>query len=1086
MAEENNISRLSAEISEDGVYEVRKAQGEKLMVAEQAKVSANSLGKRSVKLHHNSELLFGSQHPLVKKFLADTGDYFDIVGASGVAENEYGKLGYLAKVVIGNLPCILIRDEKEQISSARGRLLLAGLLLKDWSKARLIVFGEDKLPMYASDAPCIWSMFEMPTQRRRFNMLCYKKYCDERLNEQTSVDASRLAKLGLVDMMLDFLRKGNKISRGLNELEEIRCNLIRPERCFTDEAVSTVAGLYLAECVNFYGDWTAEFREGRLIVKYALPGGVFCFEAGRFAMDVFKNPYGRATLPGCVRSVVGCLSDPELSVSSEYNSYLHWEDNINDNLQPEWHYENLNLLGVGEERPLFIDAHAHLNIERLTKLKDFDSVGFEDGDRISLSCAWWCAQCQSFTYTSQDLPLSRNSDLDSLTAVMASRVSEMKSEYCGSCGKIILSGNMHYAVMHIFYDWPGADVCLELARLSDKRLVRGWGYLNLNKLRSGPKAAKALRTGESENREESQPKVRLGKNPEDEASPSETASAASGSDGSQAGAEGGEAVRKGAAAEPDAYRDVFREFPTLNRREDVFFQAFGRRSSPLRFACGMLKARYDALACGQSVDEDLLSVGGVTYLEITAAGDGEHEELRFEENNGREYFVLEADLDEFAREIELCRLHGMPEYRVDFWVDWPVFTESAQRTVKEILDKCGYSAELRLGGKNNRILYVSGEHSKVQLDLAERLAVGFYKNKYPESVIRECAKHCADSLEQAEKVWQLADSCSKTGLVTVRFVPGRYGYTVNVPGRKEVFYDCSDLNAAPEGALRRARLVFSPPGARLSRCRCGEEAAVCLRLAKLSDDGSGEFIKYSGRIPNIFIDPHSAFETEMAKRYNLFFERREQIRKASGDDAAAMLEFSSKDYNNSGLSFDANAMAYDKAFNGWFPYMDDLKRFNAKHCKEDVYPVFAVRCAYHCENILKSDLQSGGWTEALLKSRWQRDLERLGGRFDVYCIDDVIAVLGNDAGSLGLDARLAVGVCKTAGLKLPTFFRISVPDRNLLMLGPLYTESETFDRVKSIIFRRCSVKSDINSRCRFERVCFCSLSRGRVTVSNHV
>ncbi|MBQ7501317.1 hypothetical protein IJT93_01190 [bacterium] len=1090
MAEDNNISRLSADISEDSVYEARKTQPEKLMIADKVKVSTKTLGKRSVKIHHNSELFYDSQHPLVKKFLLDTGDYFDIVGASGTIDSEYGKVSYLAKVIIGNLPCILIRDEKEQISSPQGRLKLANLLLKDWNKARLIVFGEDKLPMYASEAPCVWSMFEMPTQRRRFNMLCYKKYFDANLDKHVSIKGPELAKLGLVDMMLEFLQKGNKVSKGLNELEEMRCNLIRPERCFTDEALSVVVGLYLAECVNYYGDWTAEFADGKLTVKYAMPNGDFCFEAGRFALDVFKNPYGKANLPGCIRNVVGSLSDPESWVSSEYNSYLHWDDNIYDNLLPEWHYENLNLHGVSEDRPLFVDAHVYLNAERFEKLKNFDSIHFsEDGDKVSLTCAWWCSQCQKFTFSNQDLPLSRNSDLDSLTAVMVSKTSELVSEYCSGCGKPILANNMRYAAMHIFYDWPGADVCLELARLNDKRLVRGWGYINLIKARRSLEEAEA--EGMSESAEAgasldgSGYKVQIEKKGEQEKQLSPEGNA----DDKEAGVsrtqvEDGEEAAKEFG--PNVFIDVFREFSSLKHREDLFFQAFGRRSSPLRFACNMLKSRYDALACGQSYDEELQEAGGVTYLEIVPEAEVGTENSRFEESGGREYFVLNADLDEFMQEIELCRLHGMAKYSANFWVDWSVFTELAKRTIKEILDKLGYNTELRLGGKNDRILYVSNEHSKVQLDLADKLTVGFYENKYPESVIRECAKHCADSLEQAEKVWQLADSFSGTGLVTVRFVPGRHGYTVNVPGKKEVFYDCSDLNAAPEGALRRARLVFSPPGTRLSRCRCGEEAAVCLRFAKLSDAGSGEFIKYSGRIPNIFIDPHSIVETEMAKRYNLFFDRREQVRQVSGDDAAAMLEFSSKDYNNSGLVFDANSLAYDKAFNGWFPYMDDLKRINAKHTKDDVYPVFAVRCAYHCENILRGDLKNGGWTEEALKKRWQRDLERLRGRFDVYRIDDIVAVLGEDAGSLGLDARLAVGVCKTAGLNIPTFFKVCVRDRNLLMLGPLYTEEETFAKIKKIIFRRCNVKSDSSGKCHFERACFCSLSRGAFTVTSHV
>ena len=1023
------------------------------------------------------------QKNIVSKFLNSVGDYFEILEPAGTQKTPFGEVVYLGKVIVGADTCILISkvapalttssQESEEalgvtpISCCENHpqfLALAYLLAHDWGSYRLVAIDEDGKPVYESDPAYFTNNLEMPVDRRRFLMACCCLYFEKNLHSVKEMNADELKKLGLVDFIIDFTGKGNAISKGLSELEELRMRFSRPVYTFADKYAAAVLGLYLVSCINYLGPRSVKIVDGFPCARFPIKKGTLLFEAGRFAEYILKTPHSKATLVGMARAVVTQLANPDLCPEADYSSYLDWYDSLNGNLEDNSGYElpwEQGMTVYNSELPLFVCAHRQFLGNRLAEYGSLERLELEDPIEASrrrqehqrsatITQYWWCPSCKCFYTFTQDVPIDPGDSLLKLYEKLIFKTSKSDSTACSTCRRTWSSKSLKYATLDFYWDWPNTDVVLEIAHLDEGRFVRGWGYIDFGLKRFVP----------------------IREQVGDEVIFSELGRFMS-------------TLLKAIEAE----REILIRLAD-NRQPACQFIACGGLTNIL-VTTGDVESNFEScLACSSLVksSEQPVSEEGASG---TAAPGGSPGYLA--QRGGHTYFVLPFNLTQSGNYADLDSNH-VDNLRFCYCADW----QDWRLLLLDNISKCFYRMNLQFKsqwqGEQQELLVLTSDKAILELNLLNLLVAAFCSNQYPESAAISIAARAGVQFKELEDVYKLArsgqvDSGERT--VGVKFDQHTFTYTVKKGQSPERHFSCASLLEAWEGPLGRARYLFSERPLNIWQCACGLPACICANLA------SEEACQRYGLIPintapdYALMDPASKFEIDMFRRYKELEQQRtsenyddpdQQVKrikraKRAADNYVPGEEKIEGGYIATGRrDVQGQNVVYEGAFQHWFPLMDSLNAYQRTRHAEAV-PVYSIRCLHHSHDITSADLAELGLEVQTLENWRRRSLDKLRIQVKAYQFGRIWAWAGAELCFVAADPRLVVGISKAGDFKIEPFFKVRVVGRNLVMVAPLNVREQEWQHAERLFERSVYLPIE-RAGFVYEQAYHCTLARG--------
>ncbi|MGM9999135.1 MAG: hypothetical protein ACI38Q_07060 [Candidatus Bruticola sp.] len=972
----------------------------------------------------NHHLLPQIKSAAVRRFLADTKDYFAILSEAGKVETPYGTVAYLAQVVLGESKAVIL-EHKKTLDNTQGRLAISFMLTRDWSEFRIIFVNKIGQPLYETAPAYYWNTLEMPSLSRHFLLACYVKYHQLSLEGRTSVTSIELIKFDLVNFVIQFLKEGNMLTKAVSELEEKRADIARPQPFFADLQAGAVFGLYLASCVSYDGPIEICFQDGLPLVNYPLPNGVLVFKVGQLAHHVLKNPASKAALPGAVRAVVSQISNPCLCVGAEYSPYLDWQDKIQDFTSPVAEKADIPAASYETDSP----AAPFMLARRLLlewRSKQSEAEKNEAGSKIKLYQYWLCPSCGNFTMVEREAVHSSEADIAELAKNLASYTASLDDHLCSHCRNHLDIFCLQYTALNFVWTWPGVELLLETARMpTDGRLLRGWGWIRSSDLHDAAKfrSCSDLLTEESLYGNLNRFSSLVVRTRELVRQSLSQLSCAEDTSFVKMLPLGGslflrlENATKSSGADADRDDGYFAE---LEGKQYFVFPI--DLSSPI-FALPanfiklnkILKADYyfDWTSFVIFSQEHFNSVFQVEGREVRLNWIGSHKQ-RIEVVSQKAFFS--RNLAELVSQA----FYG-GSYPEELLVkicadDFKLFQEQeavfdfAQRLKAEgepiRCEAEGRSYNLQTDEEGTR--KVSAEELHEAPERPMRLAQ-FTFSKAPLNLYRcRCGLEAVPSLE-------FVDSSLFSNLKYVKY-DKRLEYVVKDSNHKlntEMFSRYEELDKNREKALKASG---------------GKLAIALVEIESLS---------------------------RRAKKVPGTFQRTGQM--LPSENEALFLE----------------------AFKKWFPRMDEVRIINKQKVKTSyLQPVWAMRCPYHIVYMKPS-------SESLqnLSSRRLFRLDRLSGIFSVYKFRRLWVVYGPNASFAALDPRLAVGIARAGNINLDDFFKVTVPHQDILILSDLETDNEDLLEVWHRFCRRFrQFKGVAKDFFLYERACFCGIAVGRFQV----
>ncbi|MGM9991909.1 MAG: hypothetical protein ACI376_03540 [Candidatus Bruticola sp.] len=971
----------------------------------------------------NHHLLPKLKSVAVRRFLASTQDYFGVLSEAGQADTPYGKVPYLAQVVLGESKAVLL-EYKKSLDSTQGRLAISFLLVERWSEFRLILVNHIGQPLYETAPAYYWNALEMPSLSRNFLLACYIKFYQLSLEGRTSLTSIELRKFDLVNFVIQFLQEGNMLTKAVSELEEKRADIARPQPFFADLQASAVFGLYLASCVSYDGPSEISFQDGLPLVNYPLSKGILIFKVGLLAHYILKNPASKAALPGAVRAVVSQISNPCLCVGAEYSPYLDWQDKIVDfaSVKAEQNECAASSDGASYRNAPFVVAR-HLLLEWRSQQHEVEKN--ETGNKIKLYQYWLCPACGNFTTVEREAVPPTGADIAELAKELVKYTASLEDHLCSHCRHSLDILCLQYTALDFVWPWPGVELLLEMARTpTDGRLLRGWGWIRLSDLNN---TAKFCSCSDSLNEDSlynhfkrfSSLMVRtreLIRSALSQLSYVEETSLV------QMLPMGGslflrlENASQGTANNSEQEEGHFVElegkqyfvFPI-----DLTNPVFAMPANFIKLD-KILKARYylDWTAFVLFSQEHFNYIFQVEGREIRINWIGSHKQ-KIEVSSKKAFFS--RNLAELASQAfysgyypEEMLVRGCAEdYKIfqeqEDVFDWAEHLQAGGEPVR-----CEAEGRAYALSTGEEVRKVSAEELHEALEKPMRLAK-FTFSKAPINLHR-----CRCGLEAVPSI-EFVDSSLFSHLKYIKYEK-KLDYIVKDPNHKlntEMFSRYEELDKNREKALKASG---------------GKLAVALVEIESLS--------RRSKKVPGTFQRTGQMMPSE-------------------------------------------NEALFLEAFKKWFPRMDEVRLINKQKVKTSyLQPVWAMRCPYH---VVYMNPSSGSIPS--LSSRRLFSLDRLSGIFSVYKFRRLWVVYGPNASFVALDPRLAVGVAQAGNINLDDFFKVAVPHQNVVILSDLETDNEDLLEVwHRFCWRFRQFQGAAKDFFLYERACFCGVAAGRFQV----
>lgn len=981
----------------------------------------------------NSKLLYEVQSDAVRRFLAANRDYFDILGPAGQVDTAYGQVKYLAKVVLGQSKAVIL-DYNQAWSKTEEQLALAAVLTNEWSEYRLIIIDKLGHPLYEKAPAYLWNALEMPTYSRNFFLTCFIKYQQLNLNGRTSLAWTELNNFHLVNFVINFLQDGNMLSKGLAEFEDKRREIARPQPFFADMAAAVVVGLYLSSCIDCSGETNIEFIDDLPIVKYKLKLGTLIFAAGRFAHYLLKVPSSKASLPGVVRAVISQMSNPCLCAEAEYSPYLYWQDTVQDNIDLKaveyslpWNKD----ISRNAEIPPFVEAHRRLLAKLNSRASD---IRVQNNQKLYLYQYWLCPSCAQFTTSEREMDWPEKSDVTELEKSLASYTSSLDESVCGSCRNVLGAKSLQYTALSCFWLWPGAELILENGRLADGRLVRGWGFI-----------------AESEQ----------------------------------------------LATDHEKWQKSRFEICQESISEQSLYEKLQRFSSLAGRTAQLLRKTEKELSCQPEHYKNVQPLGGVSelccwYTESISTEPVQVEDVHFAECEGKTYFIFPLNLQRWTwRGLEGTNVDLSQIAKAEYRVNWLAFTNFAYKYFQDAFAKEYENIKINVSGEHSQKLQICGKESYLERDLVALVTEAFYSGSYPEAVlIKACSKDLG-LFAELEAAAKLVEKLQKQGQ-NINFVPEQRLYSLTLKDGTQRQISFEELGKALEGPLRRTKFALTEQPLNLWHCRCGLNAGVSIEFVRADKFSNLKYYPYKEPLDYIFNDPNIKLTAEMFERYQELDSSREKaIKAAGGKSAVALVEIESLSrrrlktagtFQRSGqLLPSENEALYAEAFKQWFPRLDEVRLFNKQKEKSSyLAPVWAVRCPYHIVYCTPNFLPK----HDLIK--WHGlNMDRLGGKCTAYQFGNVWLIHGPNISFAALDPRFIRGLALAGKIRIDDFFKVSVAQSDLIILGGLETDIEEQKEAWRLFCRRFH-RQETQDYFLYERACFCNIARGRFQVESRL
>lgn len=980
-------------------------------------VTPEKFGRRYQNRHSDALLDFSAQPPQVQRFLFATQDYFDILDRRGSVSTPHGNISYLAKVVVGARPCVLI-DGRGNWDTVQFRNAAAFMLASEWQKFRFIVLDADGSPLNSDGRFSPWNALEMPSFKRTFHMLCWLKYREFIGNNEDCSEkawsADEIYSLNIPDMIIEFMGRGSQVTKGLTEFDEIKPSLIRPGRAFSDSAAAAVTGLYIIQCVSGPKPVCIKIKDGLPEAEYGLRPGRLCFRAGRLAAEIFGNPGGKKSFAAAVRAVAGLISSPSFCVPAAYAPFAGWTDNISDHLEDSLSYGVALRKGEdGGGLPLFAEAHRRLiNTRIFEKRALLDGLDADDETQPPHFYAFlWCAKCQRFVES--DCQAEGDFLSGDPAGLLAELTGGIKPQFCPKCRRQLTLSDLRYSACCLAVNSPCADVWVEMARMDDERLLSGWGVISR------------------------------------------------GDDGVL----------------------MFREQPGSGK-EDELFEHLGRFSSVAAAAKICIRRAEDIYLSTGRLTGFSLNLGRLLKAEVSASAASSKADPEIRDTRNGRYFAFPMAGAQTSDVLLNSYRFESPRLRLDFLALWEDLCKELAERLEQVFERSGRSVEVTRTGDSGGILSINSEEAVLKIDAAEETARGLRRGLMPEAAFAMCAYAALEKFRGMEKARSLADEISaEENGVRIDFNSAEHSYQVYLSGRLQRVCSCEELIKAPEGPASRAAFCFSCRPFDILRCRCGSPAGISSALVP-SGGGAAEFIPIR-RMPEAVI-ANGSRDSAMLERYADLQERR---RKAPAGQAVIPEEIyvpiqtasRSKSMKAGAVipAADDPRTVYDSMFLDWYPLMDKVMSINASSMRlKGAAFVYAVCCHNHFSMIRRSSLEAMGLKEEDLERRMQLTAARCGGCFDVYKFGGITAVCGERAGALAFDPKMAAGVCKSAGISLSPFFKMTVLQGDIMLISDLDVSMEELRHTVRRLNKRRNGKTETGFSMELVRAAFCTVPGG--------
>lgn len=333
--------------------------------------------------------------------------------------------------------------------------------------------------------------------------------------------------------------------------------------------------------------------------------------------------------------------------------------------------------------------------------------------------------------------------------------------------------------------------------------------------------------------------------------------------------------------------------------------------------------------------------------------------------------------------------HGIHGY---IMVDFPKFKEF----LSEAINKSDLlSSNFKLIDKDDETFIVYSDDAWFKLDmereLTTRIQQGFYPEEIAQLMVEKARNHCAEfsqALAELHKIYPDAvhEIDNDKGIITIK------------NNGKEV--SCLVLSAifAAEGPLKHMCFLLSDETDSIYRCRCGKPAIISVKYRRLgSSRFKGEPKNWAVRQQGAALeDKEGTFSTDIFEPVL----------------ASSLGETDSSEEGGIRL---ASLVG------------DDLVQMYVKQCRD------------HTVEIDEDIIHKTGIDIKALEFMYLRSVERTFGRFRVVRssqedLADYSAVVGTDAASLAVDARLAAGFCEAAGIKVARKFGVRAEYDDLLII----------------------------------------------------
>ncbi|MCR5660761.1 MAG: hypothetical protein K6G50_01365 [bacterium] len=332
--------------------------------------------------------------------------------------------------------------------------------------------------------------------------------------------------------------------------------------------------------------------------------------------------------------------------------------------------------------------------------------------------------------------------------------------------------------------------------------------------------------------------------------------------------------------------------------------------------------------------------------------------------------------------------HGVHGY---IMVDFPKFKE----LLADSISNSGLSSEYKIIEKDDETFIIYSDNTWFKLDLERELTTriqqGFYPEEIAQLMVEKARRRCAEFSKALAELHNMYPEV----VHEIDFEKGVI--KLNNKG-KEV--SCLVLSAifATEGPLKHLDFLLSEETDDIYRCRCGKPAIISVKYRRL---GSSRF---KGEPRNWAVRQQGAA-----------LENKEGTFSTDVYEPVLASSLGESDSSEEGGIRLASLMG------------DDLVQMYVKQCNDHIVEID--------EEIVKKtgiDIKS-------LEYLYLCSVERTFSRFRVIKssqedLADYSAVVGKDAASLAVDARLAAGFCEAAGIKVGREFGVRAEYDDLLII----------------------------------------------------